>query len=372
MTIATKTTGFPFVGALLQRSNYAYANARVRVRRGKLLPRDTYQKLLKMDIPEITRFIESTEYGREITELSTKFRGIDLLENALNVNEERNYAEVKDFAKGEVGALVQRYLDRFTFWNLKTILRGRYWGASSQDIVRELLVENRDDYDFFQSLINAEGQGLKPLIEVLGASPRTSAIAKVLRDAEVNAKDESFLLQAYEDALDRAYFANLLETIPANTRENQLFLQFVRHEIDVRNLQLLLRLKSRADSPANVEALLIPGGFELKGPELRRLAEAQNLEDLVERLKETKIYDKIKEPLAQAQASKSLTPVMLALTRYLADYAQSFGHLNPLSVLPIVNYLMRKNLEVRNIRAIARGKQSGLSEDEIENLLVVI
>jgi V/A-type H+/Na+-transporting ATPase subunit C len=367
-----KATGLPFVGTLLQRSNYAYANARVRVRRGKLLPRDTYQKLLKMDIPEITRFIESTEYGREINELATKFRGIDLLENALNVNEERNYAEVKDFTTGEVGALVQRYLDRWTFWNLKTLLRGRYWGASQADVVRELLIENREDYEFYQRLLSVEGQGLKPVVEALGENPRTSHMAKVLREAEAKVKDETFLLQAYEDALDRAYYANLLETIPSNNRENQLFLRFVRHEIDIRNLQLLLRFKSRADSPADILEYLLPGGNELKGAELRRLAEAQNLDDLLERLKEFRIYERVKDALTASDPKKSLTPIMLALTRSLGDFAQKFGHLNPLSVLPIVNYLMRKNLEVRNLRAIARGKQAGLSEDEIENLLVVI
>jgi V/A-type H+/Na+-transporting ATPase subunit C len=367
-----KTTGLPFVGTLLQRSNYAYANARVRVRRGKLLPRDTYQKLLKMDIPEITRFIEGTEYGREINELATKFRGIDLLENALNVNEERNYAQVKEFAKGEVGDLVKRYLDRWTFWNLKTLLRGRFWGASQQDIVRELLIENREDFDFYQGLLNVEGQGLKPVVEKLAESPRTSAMAKVLRDAEAKVKDEGYLLQAYEDALDRAYYANLIETIPSNNRDNQLFLRFVRHEIDIRNLQLLLRFKGRADSPADIGEHLLPGGQELKGPELRRLADAQNLDDLLERLKELRLFDKVKDALAAGDPKKSLTPIMLALTRSLGDFAQQFGHLNPLSVLPIVNYLMRKNLEVRNLRAIARGKQAGLSEAEIENLLVVI
>lgn len=370
--VTVKATGLPFVGTLLQRSNYAYANARVRVRRGKLLPRDTYQKLLKMDIPEITRFIESTEYGREINELATKFRGIDLLENALNVNEERNYAEVKDFTSGEVGDLVQRYLDRWTFWNLKTLLRGRYWGASQADVVRELLIENREDYEFYQKLLAVEGQGLKPVVEALAENPRTSGMAKVLRESESKVKDESFLLQAYEDALDRAYYANLLETIPTNSRENQLFLRFIRHEIDIRNLTLLLRLKSRADSPADINDLLIPGGHELKGPELRRLAEAPNLDELLERLKEFRLYERVKEALTGADPKKSLTPVMLALTRSLGDFAQQFGHLNPLSVLPIVNYLMRKNLEVRNLRAIARGKQSGLSEEEIENLLVVI
>ncbi|HEX9815433.1 MAG TPA: ATP synthase A1 subunit C [Candidatus Thermoplasmatota archaeon] len=366
------TVKVPFIGGMLQRSNYAYANARVRVRRGKLLPRDTYQKLLKMDIPEITRFIESTEYGREINELAVKFSGINLLENALNVNEERNYAQVKEFAKGEVGSLVRGFLDRWTFWNLKTVLRGRYWGASPEDIVRELLIENRDDHEFYQALIHAEGTGLKPVVEALAVMPRTASVARTLRDAETKAKDDSFLLQAYEDALDRAYFENLLETIPPNNRENQLFLRFVKHEIDIRNLQLLLRLKSRPDSPSDVGALLLPGGYELKDAALRRLGEAANLDDLLERLKEFKIYDKIKDAVAQSQPAKSLTPIMLALTRSLADFAQTFAVLNPLSVLPIVNYLMRKNLEVRNLRAIARGKQGGLTEQEIENLLVVI
>lgn len=367
-----KMTGLPFVGTLLQRSNYAYANARVRVRRGKLLPRDTYQKLLKMDIPEITRFIEGTEYGREINELATKFGGIDLLENALNVNEERNYAEVKDFVSGEVGSLVNRYLERYAFWNLKTLLRARHFGASPTELTRELLMETREDFDFYNQLINTEGTGLKPVIDALSIHPRGAPLAKILREAEAKGGDESDLLQAYEEALDRAYYSHLLETIPANTTENQLFLQFVRREVDVRNLSLLLRLKSRGESPENLFDLLIPGGHELKAADLRRLVEAQNLDELVERLKEYKIHERIKDDLGQAQQGRTLTPVMLALTRSLADYAQEFGHLNPLSVLPIINYLMRKNLEVRNLRAIARGKQSGLSEEEIEKLLVVI
>lgn len=365
-------TGLPFVGTLLQRSNYAYANARVRVRRGKLLPRDTYQKLLKMDVPEITRFIESTEYGREINELATKFSGIDLLENSLNVNEERNYAEVKDFVSGEVGDLVGRYLDRFHYWNMKTLLRARYFGASQEDLTRELLLETREDFDFYNQLIGAEGTGLKPVVDALAAHPRGSAIAKILHEAESRSGAEGALLQTYEDALDRAYYAHLLESIQPNTTENQLFLQFIRREVDVRNLQVLLRLKSRGESPSNLGDLLLPGGHELKTEQLRRLAEAQNLDEIVDRLKETKIYEHIKDALAQAQQTKTLTPVMLQLTRYLADFAQSFGHLNPLSVLPIVNYLMRKNLEVRNLRAIARGKQAGLTEDEIQGLLVVI
>jgi V/A-type H+-transporting ATPase subunit C len=342
------------------------------VRRGKLLPRDTYQKLLKMDIPEITRFIEGTEYGREINELATKFRGIDLLENALNVNEERNYAEVKKFVSGEVGDLVRHYLERYHYWNMKTLLRARYFGASPQDLTRELLMETREDFDFYNELINAEGQGLKPVIDALAAHPKGAAIAKILNEGRGATGPETAQLQTYEDALDRAYYRGLLDTIQADSTENRLFLQFIRREIDVRNLQILLRLKSRGETAENLADMLLPGGQEFKPNDLRRLAEAPDLDELVERLKEFKIHEKIKDEIAQAQQTKTLTPVMIGLTRLLADYAEEFGHLNPLSVLPIINYLMRKNLEVRNLRAIARGKQSGLGEDEIERLLVII
>lgn len=361
-----------FVGRLIQRSHYAYANARVRVRKSKLLPRDTYPKLLKMEIPEITRFIEATEYGRDVNELAVKFAGIDLLENSLNVNEERNYAEIRALAKGEVGTLVGRYLERFDIWNLKTILRGRFWGARPEEMLRELLIEDRDDYEFLKDLMEAEGAGIRGVAEALAAHPRGAPYHKVLKEAEARAPSEDLLLQAYEDALDRAYYGRLLASVGGHNLDQQLFLQFVRKEIDLRNLSVLLRLEWRSDPTPRVLDFLIPGGLELRDADLRRLAEATTRAELVERLKEYALYEEFKNELETALASGSLTPVLLALTRSLADFAQRFSYRNPLSVLPIINYLMRKNLEVRNLRAIARGKQSGLSEQALEGLLVVI
>ena len=360
-----------FIGRMVQRSNYAYANARVRVRRSKLLPRDTYAKLLKMDIPEITRFIEATEYGREVDELATKFSGIDLLENSLNVNEERNYSEVRDLAKGEVGSLVARYLERFTTWNLKTILRGKFWGAKPEEIQRELLIENREDYDFYRTLIDVDG-GLTATIDALAGHPKGAPYHRTLKSVEHKLTDETLLLQHVEDALDRAYYANLLATIPSNGTDNQLFLQFIRKEIDIANLSILMRFEWRSDPSTRVLEFMIPGGLELSDADLRRLAEANTRAELIERLKEYKIHEEIREAVEAAQQSGSLTPVLLALTRVKADFAQRFSYRNPLSVLPIINYLMRKHVEVRNLRALARGKQTGLGESDIEPLLVVI
>ncbi len=47
------------------------------------------------------------------------------------------------------------------------------------------------------------------------------------------------------------------------------------------------------------------------------------------------------------------------------------SYLYPLSILPVLDYLLKKEREVRNLRAIVRGKQTGPSNEKIEELVVV-
>ena len=76
-------------------SNYAYAVARVQAKRAKLIPPSEFEKVLKMDVPEITRYIQDSAYKAEVDELASRFSGLDLLEAALTVNEERVYEAVR-------------------------------------------------------------------------------------------------------------------------------------------------------------------------------------------------------------------------------------------------------------------------------------
>ncbi|MCE5295575.1 MAG: V-type ATPase subunit, partial [Euryarchaeota archaeon] len=75
--------------------------------------------------------------------------------------------------------------------------------------------------------------------------------------------------------------------------------------------------------------------------------------------------------LETVRTKGSLTDVGLALRKILSKQSERFGHVYPLSVLPIVDYMIRKKNEVDNIRVIARGKQSGLDVEQIKKLLVV-
>ena len=126
--------------------NYAYATARVKTRKAFLYKRETYLKLMQMDLPEISRFIEESKYKQEIDELATKYSGIDLLEYALNLNLAREMSEVLGFCQGDMKVLIGAYLKRWDVWNIKSILRGKNYGASEEEIKETLVPGRRTAY----------------------------------------------------------------------------------------------------------------------------------------------------------------------------------------------------------------------------------
>ncbi|MFB6110837.1 MAG: V-type ATPase subunit, partial [Halodesulfurarchaeum sp.] len=61
-----------------------------------------------------------------------------------------------------------------------------------------------------------------------------------------------------------------------------------------------------------------------------------------------------------------------ALDAALLDYGDTLSSRYPLSVCPVVSYVLAKEREVDNIRAIARGREADVSPDEIETELVML
>jgi V/A-type H+-transporting ATPase subunit C len=59
------------------------------------------------------------------------------------------------------------------------------------------------------------------------------------------------------------------------------------------------------------------------------------------------------------------------MKKYHIRQAKKFSHLYPLSVIPVLDYMIHKKMEVDNIRIIARGIESGIDRDTIKGLLVM-
>jgi len=348
----------------LQGSNYAYATTRVKARKAFLFPRETYMKLLQMSVPEINRFIEESKYKQEIDELATRYSGIDLIEYALNLNMAREMNDILGFCKGELRVLMGAYLMRWDVWNIKSVLRGMYCGATEEEI-RETLVPAGDiDLQALTDMIKKGG--IPDVIESLSGTIFYKPLTNALDDY-----NRTKTISTLENTLDKVYYENLLSIKAPGTKADELFINFIRQEIDFTNLRTLFRLKRAGLEHDKIMEFLIPGGARLRMDDMRRLAQAASFDEFVGQLKEYPFWGELADAVEKYRETGSLNAVEIALYKENMAFVEKISHLFPLSICPILGYTVRKNVEVNNLRTIARGKDMHLSDEAIKSQLVI-
>jgi ATP synthase A1, C subunit len=349
-------------------SNYPYAVTRIRAMRIKLFPRDAYPRFMNMSLDEITRKIGESEYKQDIDELAREYSGVNLIEHALNRNMAASFQKVLRITEGELHELVLEYLRIFDIEDIKTILRGKKNNIPEDQILQTLVTGGVLRYTFLSGLVSRS-------IEEIIASFNDSLYGPIL------SQYDGTNLPAIENELDKSYYGNLFEAVgyPGSADRKQ-FDQFVRREIDIKNLSLLLRIKKyeaieSAASPENkcvvenLSSMIIPHGLALDTDKLKDLCYS----DFIEAIRSTPYWDAVGPILDTADLkSVSLTGVEARLTKYNLTKATENSRRFLLSIIPILEFIIYKNNEVRNLRIIIRGKSVGLDNDLIKDRLVIL
>jgi len=344
--------------------NYAYACARVRAKKSFLLADEVYPRMLNMDLHEIGRFLGETQYREEITALGARYAGVDLIENGSAKNLANTYASVLGFTRGHLRELITLYLRRWDHFNLKTVLRAKTTAVPLEELAGDLVPAGAFSEEYFRGL--AAMASLQEVLEAVSVHPQFAIPLEFAREVAASGR-----VAPLEDWLDKRYYEQLLEVIRPTARAERLFLEFVRREIDVANLKVLLKLKAAGFAPEKIYPYLIAGGEEFPLRRLREMAGANGIRRVTDELLSSSYAEGVKGPLERLEQAGTVSEVTLALDRGLLRTAEKFSHLYPLSILPILDYLIRKKVEVDNIRIIARGKERGLSSEVIRSLLVV-
>jgi V/A-type H+-transporting ATPase subunit C len=347
-----------------RKGNYAYACARVKARKKFLLSKDVYSRLLMMDVHEIGRFLGETQYRDEMTYYASRYSGADLVEVAVTRNLAETYSAILSFTTGRLRGMVGNYLRRWDTFNVKTILRGKVSGAEMDEVVDTIVPAGAFSEAYLKSLIAMEST--RAVIEELAKHPSLRITPEVERDVV-----EAGKLASFEDHLDMMLYRDLLDVIEPTNNAATLLRDFIRREIDVTNLKVLLKLKAEGLTEDKVQKYLIPGGMEFKVDRLRAMAQGVGVDQILEELEKSSMYETIKPSMDLFKEDRKLSGLTIALDKALIRTAEKFGRFYPLSVLPILDYMIRKKTEVDNIRIIARGKERSLSNDVIEDLLVM-
>ena len=336
-------------------SNYAYVATRARSRRSRLLPAEAYNQLLNLEHAEIARYIQDLEYRREIDRYGSTLSGADLIETALVDNLAKDVGDFLSFSKGTLRDILQVYAEKYRVDNLKNIIRGINQNMDKENLERLVCPINDSDKVLYNKLYDSK------TVEDVASSLEGTNYYNPLKKALESRNSDS--LQPLEDALDLIYYKNLVSNQPSGGADVEVYRNFIHLKVDIANIKTLLRMRHRGISAHN--ELLIDGGT--LGVDM--LSSTQNLDDLLTSLEGTKYYDLL-EPHLQSD-SVNLNSCVHSLDEYMANKTKRFSYLYPLSVLPVLDYLLKKEREVYNLRAIVRGKQAGLANELIEELVVV-
>jgi len=294
-------------------SGYAYTNTRVKAMKAKLLKKDDYQKFLKMSLAEIARYLQETEYNKEITELAVKFSGINLIEYGLNKNLENTFAKILNFALQQPKGQVKLYLRRYDIANIKTILRGKFSKASNEKISNELIASGELSRGFLERVIK-ESSDVEETTGHFKGTEYYTVLKKFSND-----------LAKLEDELDKLYYAIVLE----NSEEE--LSDYIRMEIAVKNTLNKLRAKK-----ANIKVEIIS--------------------------REKKVTVPYQEDSVEAR---------VFMKKLLIERAIRMVHDVKKNIRPVLGYFIAKENEVNNIRILTRGRHAGLNEELIQKQLVI-
>lgn len=341
--------------------NYAYTVARVKAKKSLLLGEEDYNKMLMMSVPEISRYISESSYQKEMAEYAGKVSGIDLVERATYASMAKVFSSILLASQGELKNLVAAYLNKWDIWNLKVILRGKSFGLDAESIRDDLVPAGSLSADDLDKLIALDSH--EDIITTFGKMEGVN-----VQEAIDLYKNEGNL-GAVEDYLDKYHYASLLGSVMPTSRPAKMFQDFVRKEIDIKNVKVILKLKAEGVYGEPVMKYYIPGGMQVDVKYATQLANSETIAEAANDLSHLEFYDVIKDAI---EADKvSLRDVVTLMKRYELAQANKLSHMYPLSMIPVVDYMIHKEIEVKNIRTIARGIESGLDREIIKGLLVI-
>ncbi len=342
---------------------YIYVCTRMRVRKTTLLPREEYMRMLNMNLPEITRFIGETDYKQEIDELGTTFNGIDLIEVALSWNLAKEYQKIQEITPGTLKQFTRAYLRRWDIQNVLTILKGRLQGAKTGKIKEILIPAGSLDRVALDRLLAEESSD--KIVEMLkGYRMYPQVFAR-----EYPLSKESGSYSQLENELYKQFYSEIISEAESGIKGGKLFLDFIRLEIDIKNVKTLFRL--RADTfEEDARSMYIQGGT-LSAADFVTLNTMKDQNEFIDTLKGKVRQKSIIALLDELRSEKAIHDVESRLTRVQLDQMERMSKRNPISIHPILVYLEKKKYEVFNLRALARGKESKLPSEKIAEYLVV-
>jgi V/A-type H+-transporting ATPase subunit C len=348
--------------------DYGYSNARVRGMKSRLLGLAFFEDLMEApDIRNVITTLAETEYGSDLEQELLHGRTAQQVDEALKDNLVRTYQTVLGMLEGQGEYIVITLLGRWDLFNLKTIIRGRHLGMTSEEIAGSLMPAGQLSEIDLEAL--AGSQDVRAVIDTLATwgSPFAEPLNRA-REAYVSEGD----VAALELALDKHYATWAHARLSRRGQNYELAKRILSIQIDIINLMTAMRLQKADVSEIEVERFFLHGGIDVHEKLFLELTGLSDIDEMLDRLKGTPYGQALEDAAVHYVEVGSIAVFERALEDYLMRRAVKMGVGDPLGVGVVISYLWAKHNEVQNLRIIVKGKSVGMPRDRMREELILV
>ncbi|MEE3443433.1 MAG: V-type ATP synthase subunit C [Methanobrevibacter sp.] len=323
---------------------YLQPNARVRARKGRLFDEKQISELVDANnVDDVTNYLRgSPDYAEHLDEYP--------LEKALDVQLGETYDMVARLAPSSVQSSFKVLAKQSDIDNIKSLLIAKEAGLD-KEATEELLIPAGSLYEDISRLSDAE-----TVTDVVAGLDGTE-YAPVLEEVIPQYENTGMVLP-FESALNKYYLEKLLKSTESPADENtQILYSYIGNQVDVANIKLILRAKADGLDYDAISPYMISNGYQLREWKLKDLMESQDVTGVISSLEGTKYADVLTELLPEYNETGSVAIFEKALDKFLVDSAKSASMKKPIGIGPIIGYLSQKEVEIRNLKVIARAKR---------------
>lgn len=251
------------------------------------------------------------------------------------------------------------YMRKYDFYLIKKTLKQKLRGLTVDENVidRALLKETEM---ILRKLLNAEDK--EQIIEVLRRHDFKEEIIDAIEQEETD-------LLKIDVELDKQMIEMLKDTtVPHKCEKGKK--RFVDYYIDIINLKNVLRAKENNFDLETIEKMFIGEGREIRPWKYKELAEQESVSQIISKLEGTSFYEELKNSIEEYNKDKSVQPLTLALDRTFLQIVKDISTDNYTTIGPTIRFIVSKEFETRNLKAVAKGVGEEFSKNTIDRNLV--
>lgn len=328
----------------IDETKYVYAVSRIRAIEKRLLDKIRLDRMVEAkSADESLRVLLEAGYGNGDNDLKSIFE----YENILKEEHKKVYSLLNELAPEQ--EIINMFLLTNDYHNVKVILKAEF---SDQD-ESSLLIEPG----------SIPASELKLMIKDRNMSKMPSIMRKAVEEV-IDTYSRTSDPQIIDLILDKANYTHM-KSISASL-DNKFINQLIVMLIDLRNINIFLRVKNLGKSWDFLQKILIPGG------DIDTKVFIQNfdapLESFIEDLKFTQYGSLLEEGVDSLRSTGSLTKFEKLSDNFTTSYIKKAKY-TTFGIEPLIGYLMAKETEIKNARIIMVGKINNISNDVIRERL---